>query len=528
VQAAVAAKQGDVARFGPNQCVSTWRNEDGHCEIATRCQAGAIKDYPIKLLCKDSDGQMVRHVFAPGSFDPEEQFDTLIPCEACLADASYVANEAGPYDDGEDSGSAQQESSSAGSSWFPPSGAKAPPAAPEEKASYQSSSGGGYPPVSHGALSGLRSQVQELEGFMKQTAAQVEKLTAKVNGDSGIGFSNTQASQLFSNAVEEDDGQSEAQALHAQSTEEDEEPGMPPPLPSPVREAMAPPPMPPSAINPPPLPPPAPERSMVHQESVRHRRQPRLSAPAAEVVALPAATKSHRQAEDEADNAYSDVSEEDADERARMQGWNAAVRENAARKVDDDDDEDGDVDVDGPSEPAQAPEMPAPAVEMVPVALEDSLLQSRGHQADGLRRGAFLQRGGDKDDDEDEDETDAQDTEEKLSAAEYSDDADDADENEDATRGHEDEESSPSDETEYEDSAKKPVVSFGSRHSSHASSDDEDDNAEQYSQGDSEDDAMPSPSKEQDGLEASADVAQAEHDDEDQESSQDGDEDDSE
>jgi len=75
-----------LSKFGPDNCISTWRNEDGHCEIKTHCKEQVMSKYAVQFLCIDDGGEKVRHKFAPGSFDEEEQFDTLIECKQCLAE----------------------------------------------------------------------------------------------------------------------------------------------------------------------------------------------------------------------------------------------------------------------------------------------------------------------------------------------------------------------------------------------------------------------------------------------------------
>mmetsp|Transcript_45588 Transcript_45588/g.72098 ORF Transcript_45588/g.72098 Transcript_45588/m.72098 type:complete len:375 (-) Transcript_45588:58-1182(-) len=169
LQAAVDAKDGDVSRFGPRGCISTWRNEDGHCQIATKCQARDLKDYPIKLLCKDGDGQMVRHVFPGGSFDPEEQFDTLIRCEQCMADTQNVAisDEAKSEDDSDDE-EAQSDREQIGSVTEVSKNSRGERGS---EATSESSSKSDGESLDRGPLNDLRDQVTELEGFMKKVDA---------------------------------------------------------------------------------------------------------------------------------------------------------------------------------------------------------------------------------------------------------------------------------------------------------------------------------------------------------------------
>lgn len=72
-------------KYGPKDCISVWRNEEGHCVMRTQCKGVDMKDYEYGLTCVGSDGVAASHTFGKDSFDPEEQFDTLIRCEKCLA-----------------------------------------------------------------------------------------------------------------------------------------------------------------------------------------------------------------------------------------------------------------------------------------------------------------------------------------------------------------------------------------------------------------------------------------------------------
>merc|ERR1719217_1956499 len=54
--------------------------------IRTQCKGQDISNYDVGLLCVSNvtSGDNVRHLFGKKSFDPEEEFDTLIKCEKCL------------------------------------------------------------------------------------------------------------------------------------------------------------------------------------------------------------------------------------------------------------------------------------------------------------------------------------------------------------------------------------------------------------------------------------------------------------
>jgi len=74
----------DVVKYGPNKCVSVYRNKEGHCVMATDCKQADIASYSFGLLCVDKAGSSVKHQFGEDSFDPVENFDTLIKCDQCL------------------------------------------------------------------------------------------------------------------------------------------------------------------------------------------------------------------------------------------------------------------------------------------------------------------------------------------------------------------------------------------------------------------------------------------------------------
>lgn len=147
VDAAVKDKT-SVAKFGPANCVSTWRNEDGHCEVETQCKDQDISKYAVKFICIDAGGEKVRHVFAGGSFDSEEQFDTLIECNKCMAEKQETIEII----------------------------ADAPPGA-HGKAKKEVAK---LDDPEQSPLMALRAEVKDLEGFMMNTSAELQKLNAKV------------------------------------------------------------------------------------------------------------------------------------------------------------------------------------------------------------------------------------------------------------------------------------------------------------------------------------------------------------
>jgi hypothetical protein len=78
-------KKKKVIKYGPKDCVSVWRNEEGHCVMRTECKGVDIKSYTFGLICIEKTGTTTRHVFGKDSFDEEETFDTLVTCEKCLS-----------------------------------------------------------------------------------------------------------------------------------------------------------------------------------------------------------------------------------------------------------------------------------------------------------------------------------------------------------------------------------------------------------------------------------------------------------
>lgn len=85
-----------VDKYGPGNCVETFRSTTGTCMVKTQCKDQDINNYDFGLLCvqNTTSGENVRHLFGKNSFDPEEEFDTLIKCEKCLglkAEATQTA-----------------------------------------------------------------------------------------------------------------------------------------------------------------------------------------------------------------------------------------------------------------------------------------------------------------------------------------------------------------------------------------------------------------------------------------------------
>jgi hypothetical protein len=122
--------------------------------LETHCKEQDISKYPVKFICIDDGGEKVRHVFAQGSFDAQEQFDTLIECKQCLAEKEETIQVIAET---------------------PPQGAHGKNKKPEKKEEEEEpDSVGGSP------LKDLKDEVKALEGFMMNTSAELQKLNAKV------------------------------------------------------------------------------------------------------------------------------------------------------------------------------------------------------------------------------------------------------------------------------------------------------------------------------------------------------------
>lgn len=89
--------QSGVVKYGPKNCVSTWRNAKGDCVVQTMCAGVNTSDYDFGLLCVDKAGATVRHLFGERSFGPQEKFNTLIPCSKCLSHDKVHPSELAPH-----------------------------------------------------------------------------------------------------------------------------------------------------------------------------------------------------------------------------------------------------------------------------------------------------------------------------------------------------------------------------------------------------------------------------------------------
>eukprot|EP00929_Paragymnodinium_shiwhaense_P070537 TRINITY_DN35717_c0_g1_i1.p1 TRINITY_DN35717_c0_g1~~TRINITY_DN35717_c0_g1_i1.p1 ORF type:complete len:539 (+),score=152.68 TRINITY_DN35717_c0_g1_i1:73-1689(+) len=77
-----------VSRYGPDNCVSTYPDKDGHCVMETNCKQESILNFDFSFFCEENDGSETQHVFGQGSFDAVEKFNTLLVCKRCLGSSA--------------------------------------------------------------------------------------------------------------------------------------------------------------------------------------------------------------------------------------------------------------------------------------------------------------------------------------------------------------------------------------------------------------------------------------------------------
>jgi hypothetical protein len=79
---AALVKSGDRA-FGPQNCVALTRSSAGSCVISTDCEGADLSTTDFAFDCIRQGGEIVRHSFGTGGFDPSEEFDTQVQCDRC-------------------------------------------------------------------------------------------------------------------------------------------------------------------------------------------------------------------------------------------------------------------------------------------------------------------------------------------------------------------------------------------------------------------------------------------------------------
>lgn len=70
--------------YGPNDCVSLTRSTRGTCLFQTNCENVDTSKFEFSFICKRQEKE-VRHTYGAGGFDSEEDYDTEMACDECLA-----------------------------------------------------------------------------------------------------------------------------------------------------------------------------------------------------------------------------------------------------------------------------------------------------------------------------------------------------------------------------------------------------------------------------------------------------------
>lgn len=102
VGSAVGSTVDNKVSYGPQNCVTTWLQADasatvgsgaktdgeaGVCIVKTDCgniPAATFENYPVGVIAVNKDNVPVRHLFGKNSFNPAEEFNTLIRATACV------------------------------------------------------------------------------------------------------------------------------------------------------------------------------------------------------------------------------------------------------------------------------------------------------------------------------------------------------------------------------------------------------------------------------------------------------------
>lgn len=84
-----------VQHFGPSGCVSLKRlPATRSCALSTHCDGQDLSDVEFAFDCylSEAGGTTVRHSYGRGGFDPQEDFDTGIRCDACFVAGSATGD----------------------------------------------------------------------------------------------------------------------------------------------------------------------------------------------------------------------------------------------------------------------------------------------------------------------------------------------------------------------------------------------------------------------------------------------------
>jgi len=75
--------------FGPQNCVSLSKTEQGTCMIKTNCDGIDTSSFDFAFVCLTRSGDketQVKHEYGKGGFDADEDYDTDVHCDECLSE----------------------------------------------------------------------------------------------------------------------------------------------------------------------------------------------------------------------------------------------------------------------------------------------------------------------------------------------------------------------------------------------------------------------------------------------------------
>merc|ERR1719375_490010 len=75
----------DATGYGPGKCVGVQRSKGGTCVLSTHCKEDDdLETVEFAFLCVLGNGEVQKHSYGKGGFDPDESFDSSISCAQCL------------------------------------------------------------------------------------------------------------------------------------------------------------------------------------------------------------------------------------------------------------------------------------------------------------------------------------------------------------------------------------------------------------------------------------------------------------
>lgn len=80
---------GAEVNFGPQNCVSLSKTEQGTCMIKTNCDGIDTSSFDFAFVCLTRSGDketQVKHEYGKGGFDADEDYDTEVHCDECLSE----------------------------------------------------------------------------------------------------------------------------------------------------------------------------------------------------------------------------------------------------------------------------------------------------------------------------------------------------------------------------------------------------------------------------------------------------------